>query len=234
MSSFTEERKQARMMTIPLDGEITQTKYNLMMGLTVVYGLAANIATCFLLQDHVRELAQHALGIIIAYVIGCIAGTIISTKSDNPVISFLGYNLIVVPMGVVLSIVVAAYGGMNDPIVLQAFAYTTIITFCMIGLSISFPNFFSKLGGLLFGALIGLILCEILMLILGVHQIVTAWIGAVIFSLYIGYDYWKAQQYPKTLDNAIDSAIDIYIDFICLFLRLLEILGNNSGSRSRR
>ena len=68
-------------------------------------------------------------------------------------------------------------------------------------------------------------------MLFGVRQNVSALIGAVIFSLYIGYDYWKAQQYPKTVDNAVDSALDIYLDIINLFMRILSILGNGKSSK---
>jgi len=51
------------------------------------------------------------------------------------------------------------------------------------------------------------------------------YIFVVIFSLYIGYDWQKAQAYPPTLDNAVDSAADIYVDIVNLFIRILSILG---------
>ena len=36
------------------------------------------------------------------------------------------------------------------------------------------------------------------------------------------FDDWaKAQEKPKTLDNAVDSAVDLYLDIINLFVRLL-------------
>jgi FtsH-binding integral membrane protein len=60
-----------------------------------------------------------------------------------------------------------------------------------------------------------------------VDQAVTCWIAAALFSLYIGYDIYRSQNYPKTLDNAVDSALDIYMDMANLFIRLLQILGNS-------
>ena len=87
------------------------------------------------------------------------------------------------------------------------------------------PQFFAKLGGVLAGALLGAVLCEIVLLIFHVDQSFMDWIIAVIFSLYIGYDIYRSQQYPKTVDNAVDSALDIYMDMANLFIRLLEILG---------
>nr|MCR4832572.1 Bax inhibitor-1 family protein [Butyrivibrio sp.] len=86
-------------------------------------------------------------------------------------------------------------------------------------------------GGILFGCLIGLVIVELVLLILGVPQSILTWAGVGIFALYIGYDYWKAQQYPKTVDNAIDSALDIYLDIINLFLRILRILGGGKSSK---
>ena len=75
------------------------------------------------------------------------------------------------------------------------------------------------------GCLVGLILCEIVLLILGVDQRVSDWLAAGLFSLYIGYDVYRSQQFVKTVDNAVDSALDIYLDIANLFIRLLEILG---------
>ena len=65
------------------------------------------------------------------------------------------------------------------------------------------------------------------LLIFHVRQQVTDWIAAGLFSLYIGYDIYRSQNYPKTLDNAVDSALDIYMDIANLFVRVLQILGNS-------
>ena len=165
------------------------------------------------------------------YLICVLAGTYISAKSNEPLISFLGYNLVVVPVGLVVSTAVYYYGGLSSVVVLQAITYTAGITVVMICLSILKPEFFSKLGGLLFSGLIGLIAVELLLMFFGIQQSFTALIDAVIFSLYIGYDYWKAQQYPKTIDNAVDSALDIYLDVINLFLRILQLLGKSKSSK---
>ena len=90
------------------------------------------------------------------------------------------------------------------------------------------PNFFSKLGGALSMVLIGMVVCEIVLLILGVKQVWIDWIVAAIFTLYIGYDIHRSQQYPKTLDNAVDSALDIYMDIANLFIRILSIMGKRN------
>ena len=72
------------------------------------------------------------------------------------------------------------------------------------------------------------------LLIFHVRQQVTDWIAAGLFSLYIGYDIYRSQQYPKTLDNAVDSALDIYMDIANLFMRILSILGDSRSSNSSK
>jgi hypothetical protein len=49
------------------------------------------------------------------------------------------------------------------------------------------------------------------------------YLAAGLFSLYIGYDMYKASQVTKTVDNAIDVAINLYLSIINLFLTLLSI-----------
>ena len=223
----------------PEDTLLDDRTYNMALGGSVLYGLILNIIICVTLGNRltltVYKDPMVALYLIIGYVVCSIVGVLMSSKSKSPVISFIGYNLVVVPIGLVLSLTVSAYvrAGAGD-IVLQAIVYTAIATGCMIVLSIAFPDFFSGLGKVLFGCLIGLVLAGLISIFLfpGAYNIVT-WVGAVIFALYIGYDFWRAQQFPKTLDNAIDCSLDIYLDIINLFIRILRILGSRGGSRRR-
>jgi FtsH-binding integral membrane protein len=226
----TRERKEERLYAPVMENEIVSDRtYNMYLGGTVAYGLLMNILICKNLTGF--ALSIHPLALLLGYFACVIAGSIISSKSQDPLVSFLGYNLVVLPVGLVLSTVIYAYGGLSSYIVLQAFVYTAGITCTMICLSILFPQFFSKIGGYLFSGLIGLILVELVLMLFGVQQNVTAIASAVLFSGYIGYDYWRAQQYPKTINNAVDSALDIYLDIVNLFLRILQILGNSKSSK---
>ena len=224
------ERKNERMVKPVLENAIVSDRtYNLYLGGVVAYGLLMNVLICSKLTGF--ALSLNPIFLFVGYLICVIAGSYISAKSNDPLISFLGYNLVVVPVGLVVSTAVYYYGGLSSLVVLQAITYTAGITVVMICLSILKPEFFSKLGGLLFSGIIGLIVVELVLLLFRVQQSFTALFGAVLFSLYIGYDYWKAQQYPKTIDNAVDSALDIYLDIINLFLRLLSLLGNSKSSK---
>ncbi len=227
------ERKEERLYKQVMENEIVSERtYNLYLGGVIAYGLLVNIFLCAKCSGFI--LSMNPLIFYIGYFICVLAGSFISAKSNDPLVSFLGYNLVVVPMGLVVSSLVYVYGGLSSTLVLQAIVYTAGITIVMICCSILKPEFFSKLSGLLFGGLLGLIVIEIIFLILRIPQSFTALFGAVIFSLYIGYDYWRAQQYPKTIDNAVDSALDIYIDIINLFIRILSILGRDGSSSSKK
>ena len=156
-------------------------------------------------------------------------GIFLSRASSNPWLSFLGYNMVVLPFGLVISALVTAYGGIQSSIVGLAFLYTMVITLGMTGAALAFPELFSKLGGALLGVLIGLVICELFLLILGISQNVSDWIAAGLFSLYIGFDVYRSQQFAKTLDNAVDCALDIYLDLANLFIRILSILARKKN-----
>ena len=197
--------------------------YNGIMVGVLLWGLLVNVLLCVYVGDALRFI--NPLVFLIGYLVCAFVGVRIAARSRNPLISFLGYNLVVVPFGLVISIMVEAYGGISSAVVKDAFVYTMLITGGMGALTMIAPSLFEKLGGALLGCLAGLLVCEILLLLFHVRQNVTDWIAAGIFSLYIGYDIHRSQQFAKTVDNAVDSALDIYLDVANLFIRLLEIMG---------
>ena len=223
---FGKKARQARLVTpVDPDAIISDRAYNGAIVAVLLWGLLINYLMCRLIDVESLSRAVDPIVLLVGYLVLVIAGVIIAAKSHNPFVSFLGYNLVVIPFGLVIALVVDAYGGIDSGIVTEAFLYTILISVGMMACVMIAPNFFSKLGGALLGVLIGLIVCEIVLLILGVKQIVTDWIAAGLFALYIGYDIYRSQQFPKTLDNAVDSALDIYMDIANLFIRILSILG---------
>ena len=205
------------------DQLISARAYNGILLGVLVWGLLVNVLLCFTVGDVYRYV--NPVVFLIGYFVLAFAGIFIAGRSDKPLVSFLGYNMVVVPFGLMISTVVEAYGGPYSSLVADAFLYTLVISLGMAGSALAFPNLFQKLGGALLGVLLGLVLCEIVLLILGRPQIITTWIAAGLFSLYIGYDVYRSQQFAKTVDNAVDCALDIYMDIANLFLRLLRILG---------
>ena len=205
---------------------ISDRAYNGTIAIVLLWGLMINFLLCRFVGTAI--LTVNPIVLLVGYLILAFAGTVIAAKSHNPLISFLGYNMVVVPFGLVITLMVEHYGGINSVVVRDAFLYTMLVSVGMMACVMIAPGFFAKLGGAMLGVLIGLVVCEIVLLILGVNQSWIDWIAAGVFSLYIGYDIYRSQQFPKTLDNAVDSALDIYMDIANLFIRILSILGKRN------
>lgn len=222
------EARRARLSQVVSEDQLVSPRiYNLVLLGVLLWGLLVNVVLCVRLGDVFAYLNP-----IVFFVIyfGCaLAGTFIAGRSHRPLVSFLGYNLVVVPFGAMISTLVYAYGGINSSYVTLAFGYTLLITLGMLGASMAFPQLFRNLGGALLGVLVGLVLCEIVLLLLGIPQVVTDWVAAGLFSLYIGFDLYRSQQFPKTLDNAVDCALDIYLDIANLFIRLLRVMSRRKN-----
>lgn len=216
------ERKKARMNGADT---VSASSYNLIIGGILLYGFIANAIVVWLGSDFFTSLASdHYIFFIIGYFILCFAGTIITAKSSKPGISFLGYNLVVLPIGALLAVMLPAFYIAD---ILLAIITTGAVTAIMMILGAAFPRTFAKMGRTLLISLFVSLLVNTVALIFGYSGNLFNWIFVAIFSLYIGYDWQKAQMYPKTADNAIDSALDLYLDIINLFVRLLSIISRN-------
>ncbi len=199
---------------------ISARKYNLIIGAVLLYGFIATLIITKTIGPIAIGIKPFAL--LIGYIVLVLAGSFIVNGSDKPLISFLGYNLIVLPIGVVLTSVTYSY----DPgLIFRAVVVTACVTGIMMIISMIIPSFFLKLGRVLFLSLLLVIIVEILALFFSWHVFhVTDVIIAVIFCGYIGYDWVVAQRIERTVDNAVDTACNLYVDIVNLFLRILSIM----------
>lgn len=211
--------------SVPAD-QISNEAYNLIIGGVLMYGFLINcFMTAFLGESITRFVYGNPLAFFITYLVMAIAGIFMVKKSDNPVISFVGYNLIVVPLGMVIASALTLYGlaGYSTTIT-YAFAITAGVTLLMMFASSIFPDFFLSLGRTLGVTLLMTIVIELIMFFAHVSLGIMDYIVVLIFCGYVGYDWAKANDIPKTVDNAIDSAAELYVDIANLFLRILRIL----------
>ncbi|ASK67486.1 hypothetical protein CF168_00675 [Shewanella bicestrii] len=196
--------------------------YNLVIGLTLLWGFAVN----YMMVSHIDPEAIASVNpwiFFIGYFASCFFGIYLFQSSSNPLVSFIGYNFVVVPFGLIINMVVSQY----DPeLVTEAIRITGLVTIAMMCLGTLFPAFFQKIAGVLTMALLLVIVVELVeIFIFKTHHGILDWIVVLIFCGYIGYDWGRANQIPKTIDNAVDSAAALYMDIINLFLRILRILG---------
>ncbi len=201
--------------------QVSDRLYNAIIGAVLLWGFLVNAFMCTYLSDEFMQ--WEPMVIFVGYFISCLIGIGMVHKSKSALISFIGYNFIVLPIGVVLSLALTQY----DPdLILRAVVATAIVTGVMLAASTLYPQMFLGLGRTLTFALITVIIVEIVMaLFFHTSSTMIDWIVVMIFCGYIGYDWSVANQYQKTVDNAVDSAADLYLDIINLFIRILRIMG---------
>lgn len=202
--------------------DVSERGFYAALSASLIWGL---VVTAFV-ANKAAEL-NYDPGIIEVIMIGLvipIIGAIVAKASDNPIVSFIGYNMIVVPFGLILAPLVNHY---SPNIIRNAFAITALISVVMGSAGIMFPAFFSRLGPVLFLALICLLIVRIAQVfIVGLDLVVFDYIAAGIFSLYVGYDMYRASSVPRTINNAVDVSIDLYLDVVNLFVSILRIVGS--------
>ncbi|MEW5514743.1 Bax inhibitor-1 family protein [Pseudomonas asiatica] len=201
--------------------QISANTYNFILGAVLVWGFSVNWYLVIIVPAEIVRAVPMML-FLVGYMIMAMAGVAIIFKSEKPLYSFLGYNLIVIPIGLLLVVVLPNY---SHQTIVKAVQTTALLTVAMMLLGTAFPRFFKRIEASLFIALIVAIFIELVQVwLFGVNLAVMDWITAVIFCGYIGVDWGRANQIERTVDNAIDSAASLYLDIINLFLRGLRIM----------
>ena len=225
--NLNEQYKQARLESI--DGlQLTDRTYNLTIGLVVLWGLGLNYAICRYLTVPIMNLSP--ILILVLYFAGSLGGMFIVYRSPSAVVSFLGFTILACAMGLLLTYYLTLY---DDSTILQSVRITAVTTCVMLILAVIRPQFFLGIWRTLLTSLGICILAELVFGLLFRRPLVWLdWVVALIFCGYIGFDWARAQTYPRTLDNAVDSAADIYVDIINLFVRILAITGRSKSSKN--
>lgn len=162
-------------------------------------------------------LSALCLGVIIP-----ICGVFVALKAKNFIISFLGYNFMVAPLGIVLGSSFGIYLNVFQ----NCFALVFVSSGVMAMLAVIHPPLFSELNKSLFISVVGVVAISITQFFRPFLTGLTIfdWLGALACSLCIGYDWHRAMSVSKTLHNAMDVAIDLFLDFINLFFRLVKLI----------
>jgi FtsH-binding integral membrane protein len=135
---------------------ISSMTYNFIIGIVLLWGIFAN----WLMVKSIPPETIYKINFwlfMLGYFASCYLGVYLFNKSTNPVVSFLGYNFVVVPFGFIINIVVSRY---NTEIVLEAIRITGFVTFTMMLVGTFFPIFFKKISSTLAIALLIVIVVE--------------------------------------------------------------------------
>ncbi len=162
--------------------------------------------------------------LVIGYFVCAISGIALSKTSENPTISFIGFLMVVVPVGV---ITIPFIGSKNPEVIEKAALFTAILSSIMAFAGAAFSNLFRSIGGILFWALLAAIIAEVVLMLFGYNLAIMDWIVAIIFLGFIAYDFANALDDTPSMDAAVDRAVDLYLDIFNLFVRLSSIMSSD-------
>lgn len=165
------------------------------------------------------------IGVVIA-----LAGRIMKMSPVTAKILFIVYAMIV---GITFSTLGFAY---NLGTLGLAFLVTAVYFGSLVIIGMTTKMNLLRFGPILFGGLISLIICEIIMMFMGVgtDTMLFSAIGLLLFTGITAYDAQKMKALYAQYEGdetmlqrlSIYSAFDLYLDFINIFLYILRFLGN--------
>lgn len=164
--------------------------------------------------------------IILELVIALVMGFLI--KKMSPIMVKLCYIIYCIVTGITFSTIFMAYKMSS---VISIFAICAIIFGGLAIYGYKTKKSLNNLGTILFFAIIGLIIGELLNLFIfksPTAEIGFSALGVLIFTGYIAYDVKSIEYLLPTLGEdktAVYCAFQLYLDFINLFIRLLELFG---------
>ncbi|WP_342429861.1 Bax inhibitor-1/YccA family protein [Neobacillus sp. FSL H8-0543] len=120
----------------------------------------------------------------------------------------------------------AATAGAN--IVMMAFGSTAIVFTGVAIYATKSKHNFSFLGGFLLAALLALVAISIFNIFMplgSTGMLAFSFIGVLVFSGYVLYDFNRMKHYGVSAEEVPLMALNLYLDFINLFLSILRIFG---------
>lgn len=163
------------------------------------------------------------IGSFVITIIGLVIMGVGKSKQSVP-ITLAGYALFVLTFGITLSFALQRF---NIGTIYYAFGITACIAGIFLIAGVIFPDFFSRLGGVLFISLFALIVVQfIAVFFFHANQTIFDWIGILIFCGFLGYDSYMMSSDAPTVPNAVFHAANIYIDIANILIRVLDIMDN--------
>lgn len=205
---------------------ITRRAYNaLTFGIVAIaflitwgeYSLIMNGSLGFLLRNGIVTL----IGSLIFTIAG-IALMSIGKSKQSVGLSVGGFALFTLTFGATTALALTHYS-------VGTIAYAFLITACLSGIfliaGVTFPEFFSRIGGVLLIGLIGLFIVEFVAVVFfHANQTLFDYIAIALFCGFLGYDAYVMSQDAPTVPNAIFYATDIFLDIVNILIRILNIL----------
>ena len=105
VTTWLGDRKRMRLESGEADS-ITSRRFNAVLCAVLAWGFVVNAAMVYFLGEPLLQAVASIKWwmVLLIYAVPTVAGIIIAARSTNPFISFLGYNLVVLPIGLMLAV----------------------------------------------------------------------------------------------------------------------------------
>lgn len=167
----------------------------------------------------------------IVLILSCVvtlAGIILMTvgkKKQSVPLSLAGYGIFSLTFGITMALALTQY---NVGTIAYAFAITACVSGIFLIAGVTFPQFFSRIGGVLFIGLLAVLLVEfVATFFFHADQTLFDYIVIILFCGFLGYDSYLMSVDEPTVPNAIFYAADIYLDVVNILIRVLDLLNKD-------
>lgn len=173
-------------------------------------------------------LAGKGMIALVVFIVATIGGAILMSvgKSKQSVgMCLAGYLMFSLTFGVTIALLLQRY---SIGTITYAFGITACISGIFLISGVLFPQFFARIGGVLFVGLFAVVLVEMIAtFFFHADQTIFDYIVIALFCGFLGYDSYLMAVDQPTVPNAIYYACDIYLDIVNILLRVLDILDND-------
>lgn len=216
------KKRHFQIQPIAIGQTMKKKNYNIALSLFTIYGFLINAIQYLFLKDFFFNL--NPIVFLIAYIVLGFGGIIVSNSSTSAIGAFIGYNMLIAPLGGMLSCALHSWFSVNPEIVFFAFIGTAIVTGIMLVFSFLNPDLFTKHGGFVFVVFLATVVAElILYFIMGDVPQFFSYIIVAIMSFFVAYDFAAANKAQYTMRNAIVFASNLWLDILNIFTHFIDI-----------
>lgn len=216
-----QKRRGFHISTVDVGTILSAKAYNAILAGLLLYGFLANVLLCTVFAGPIHRINPMVL--IGGYFVAALAGTFVANLSKSAFTRFIGFNLVVVPSGMIVATVLPSY---YYGTVVNALLGTALIAVVMLAIAIVRPQTFEGLGtALLFSLLTAVVVETVLLFLFHSSNFFIDLAVIIIMACFIGFDFLQANRVTRTASNAVAFALNLYMDMLNIFIRLLSILG---------
>lgn len=172
------------------------------------------------------------IGFALACCVASIAGSAVAEEYDSPMVSLLGGVVTSVALGLLCGPFISTF---EPATVVQALLVSVAVVLATGVVGVILPANLTGWGSPILAALLVLIVAQVGLPVAAyamggdVGMALTALdvVGVLLFSGIMVYDMNRAKHLPRTLDNGIDVAVHVFVNFANIFIRLLELMGDD-------